>query len=620
MIDLEYTSPNTQTPGTRRRSETASIVAATDVFRFSDHSPYQERYQYGISGRTLPNKAAFNTSFVLGNSRPPSRPWSTAKVNEEPRGKILMSERPHSHAVTGSASQEAESQSTRPALTSASSGQAALQASPAPLYEPPLRAQRPSMGSIRGFELPPLSRSNTANTGAASPSITRIAGVASILNPTESEPQTGHRRKLSQLTSPVSSAQRLPSLAASVRSDRDPSARQEHSPGAQRRFITPRSPSALHRTASLGQLHTRSTNLDAHQVPFPPSPHRHTVEPGRGGVPPLPTPPARLQTAGYGFPTPAAQNDASRRASTGTNRPRNLSSSASPSTSYSSYSQAGQTSPAGRYAPTASAALLPSYSGSLDGAQSQQRKVSDSAASDSQRQMGIPISSSGGQNVYQMMTLETTSGTVQLPVDVQAASRVADEKRRRNAGASARFRQRRKEKEREASTSIARLEQQVKELGEEVDFYRNERAGLLSVLRGVPGMEHHLQRPPSPQQLRGSMGSMSMMSRRTSYMRASDQEQQSPELGRNVRRRISTTYSLPPGPPPPGPPLQPSYAPSSYNTPIAPQPAGVSLPSLSAAVPRQEVPAPPPAQAHPQTGPYEQYSRGYPEVRPKDRQ
>ena len=89
--------------------------------------------------------------------------------------------------------------------------------------------------------------------------------------------------------------------------------------------------------------------------------------------------------------------------------------------------------------------------------------------------MGIPISSSGGQNVYQMMTLETTSGTVQVPVDVQAASRVADEKRRRNAGASARFRQRRKEKEKEAGSTISRLEQQVKELGEDADFYRRER-------------------------------------------------------------------------------------------------------------------------------------------------
>ena len=107
---------------------------------------------------------------------------------------------------------------------------------------------------------------------------------------------------------------------------------------------------------------------------------------------------------------------------------------------------------------------------------------------------GIPISSSGGQNVYQMMTLETTSGPVQLPVDVQAASRVADEKKKRNAGASARFRQRRKEKEKEASTTIAKLEQQVRELSEEAAFYRRERDIFKKVLSTIPGCERHLQR------------------------------------------------------------------------------------------------------------------------------
>ena len=111
---------------------------------------------------------------------------------------------------------------------------------------------------------------------------------------------------------------------------------------------------------------------------------------------------------------------------------------------------------------------------------------------------GIPISSSGGQNVYQMMTLETTSGTVHLPVDVQAASRVADEKRRRNTVASANFRQRRKEKEKEASATIPRLEQQVKELSEDSDFYRRERDIFQGILSTIPGCERHLQRPPSP--------------------------------------------------------------------------------------------------------------------------
>jgi len=97
-----------------------------------------------------------------------------------------------------------------------------------------------------------------------------------------------------------------------------------------------------------------------------------------------------------------------------------------------------------------------------------------------------------------MMTLETTSGTVQLPVDVQAASRVADEKRRRNAGASARFRQRRKEKEREASVTIGRLEQQVKELIEDAEFYKRERDYLAGVLLSLPHGECNFPRPVSP--------------------------------------------------------------------------------------------------------------------------
>ncbi|KAI4106984.1 MAG: hypothetical protein L6R37_001877 [Teloschistes peruensis] len=76
---------------------------------------------------------------------------------------------------------------------------------------------------------------------------------------------------------------------------------------------------------------------------------------------------------------------------------------------------------------------------------------------------------------YQIMTLETESGPIQVPVDVQAASKVADEKRKRNATASHRFRQRRKEKERETSCNIAKLEQQIRELAEERDFYARER-------------------------------------------------------------------------------------------------------------------------------------------------
>ena len=90
----------------------------------------------------------------------------------------------------------------------------------------------------------------------------------------------------------------------------------------------------------------------------------------------------------------------------------------------------------------------------------------------------MPSQSSPGlasASPYRMMTLHTSSGLMQIPVDTQAASKHVDEKRRRNAGASARFRERRKRKEVEASATIAKLEMQVKELSRDRDYYRHER-------------------------------------------------------------------------------------------------------------------------------------------------
>jgi hypothetical protein len=112
-------------------------------------------------------------------------------------------------------------------------------------------------------------------------------------------------------------------------------------------------------------------------------------------------------------------------------------------------------------------------------------------------------------------------GTYHVPVDVHQASRLADEKRARNAGASARFRQRRKEKEKEANSNIEKLQQQtrelerkVKEVEQERDFYRVERDRFRDVVYRTPDMRHLvMQAPPSPQSmLPGSFqGSMSQM-------------------------------------------------------------------------------------------------------------
>ncbi|KAK5123379.1 hypothetical protein LTR85_002811 [Meristemomyces frigidus] len=454
-----------------------------------------------------------------------------------------------------------------------------------------------------GYELPPLPQAPGSAGGTFSPATTRLAGVSSILNPAQDELEPSRRRKASEISSPRMSAPSLPPLAMGNRPSQAPPTHAGASTvtsfggpaerPAQRRILTPRSP-ALHHSASLGQLGPSAGTISAHQNPFPASPRdrAYAVEPGTSGAPPLPTPPAAMRPM-YGFPGPTPSSDVARRASFGANRGgRAASGSVSPSTSYSSYSQ---TSPGDQYG-------------------------------------GIPISSSSGQNVYQMMTLETTSGTMQLPVDVQAASRVADEKRRRNAGASARFRQRRKEKEKEASTMISRLEQQVKDATDAMDFYRRERDFMATLLRKVPGGDRHFPRPQSPRRRRSS----SVLGGRTGSMGAgcsSAQESapRSPEHGRNVRRRTSTlslsqhqaaqTTLLPQGAP-----FQQGYGPQSYSTPIAPQPHPPLQPAIGpmqsplsrgvfppAAVLPQLQPPPAPAppqlmQAPPQTGPWNPYA------------
>lgn len=93
-----------------------------------------------------------------------------------------------------------------------------------------------------------------------------------------------------------------------------------------------------------------------------------------------------------------------------------------------------------------------------------------------------------------------------IPVDVHHASRLADEKRARNAGASARFRQRRKEKEKEASVAIEKLKNQVrdiekalKDMQSQRDFYRSERDRLHELLfRNVETRHLVMQAPRSP--------------------------------------------------------------------------------------------------------------------------
>lgn len=146
------------------------------------------------------------------------------------------------------------------------------------------------------------------------------------------------------------------------------------------------------------------------------------------------------------------------------------------------------------------------------------------------------ITAPAGHSQYQMMTLETESGPIQVPVDVQAASKVADEKRKRNATASHRFRQRRKEKEQETSNNISKLEAQIRQMTEEKEFYQRERDFLQDVVQ-----TNRIPVPPRPASPRRR--------RHASLGGANQDPESSRDEGRNTRRRTSA-YVPPQGPPP----------------------------------------------------------------------
>ena len=191
-----------------------------------------------------------------------------------------------------------------------------------------------------------------------------------------------------------------------------------------------------------------------------------------------------------------------------------------------------------------------------------------------------------GASSYPSMALDTDQGTIPVPVDILAASKVADEKRRRNATASHRFRQRRKEKERETSQNIAKLEHQIREIAEEREFYRMERDYFRNIACSGSNALQISPRPPSPRQVRlAQLGSSS------SYGSSQWQGQEDPNAtGRNTRRRTSnytpTTAMVPQAmtqsahtPFPQRPSLHPEH--SEQRTRIAPGQSSPSHPSVS---------------------------------------
>ena len=369
---------------------------------------------------------------------------------------------------------------------------------------PSSQAHRGDASSERPLTLPPLSRASSMTDDTSDQSRQgRGLGMHSILNPQrEAQEPRGVRRKAEEIESSSSAeaaSTRRGSISSLVQSrvssgDVSPANSQvgfNTFPGLpSRRMLSPRS--QVPRLASLSTLRMPTGTLPVQDNPFLASAGPNSaVESAPGGAP-LPTPPA-APIPGYNFPAvPTPPIPESRRPSGAMQLPIH-SSSASPSTQVSTFSQASRNSPALQLG-------IPADQ-SRNSYNAPPTQVPGAPMHDRERPQGIPVSSTGHSS-YQLMTFNTASGAVQFPVDVQAASRAADDKRRRNAGASARFRARRKEKEREASTTISRLEQHLKESKEDADFYRRERDFLRAALLQLQGGEQHFPRPASPRQRR----------------------------------------------------------------------------------------------------------------------
>ena len=145
----------------------------------------------------------------------------------------------------------------------------------------------------------------------------------------------------------------------------------------------------------------------------------------------------------------------------------------------------------------------------------------------------VPTSSTTAQSQWH---LRTEQGPIEVPIDLQAGSKFADENRSRYAAASSRFRRRQKEKD----NKIASLEAKVREMAEERDYYLKERDYLQEVvlINNIP----IISRPPSPSRRRHATLS--------GVPPAQDQEAEGSERsGRQIRRRTSA-YVPPQGPPP----------------------------------------------------------------------
>lgn len=398
-------------------------------------------------------------------------------------------------------------------------------------------------------------------TPVQSPSIqksSRSLGMQNILNPAskESPADSSQRRKAEQVELPspaTTAASRAPSTSmtpspgtVSLPSITPPSMHTYLPPVGQgpRQAFTPRSTSGYPPSLATNAL---PGTIDAKVSPFIGS-----GEPMHGNVPECSNSiefPSAVHSNGpqYGGAFPHARSPTGRQPSSGSQVPismdrrSSVAGSDSPSTTYSSYSQISRTPPAPQTIAPASQPSSAFFGGPYPASGYAPSLAHGFGANGA-------VSNSTAQGPYRMMTMDTEQGPIQVPVDVQAASKVADEKRKRNATASHRFRQRRKEKERETSQNIAKLEKQINEIAEEKEYYRHERDYFRGLVSRNPNQAHLAARPPSPKHHRASSQTPEREGAPGTQWQPSSEDRS--HTGRNTRRRTSS-YVPPPDVPQP---------------------------------------------------------------------
>ena len=520
-----------------------------------------------------PYSTRFIEHYLGGEFRASLESLSQLKLKESPHVWADLAGRRCSHMGEGQDQQNHIHMSQRPAASAHDApGRNGSSSDPSPkrrLTLPPISGHSPQAspktsqhGHIANSRSSVASNispreSPAMSTSLSEPQASRSLKMHSILNPTGvSEEQTAQR----------SSA---PPDMNTVRSTADSSPASSNGPLTPGRALPPmvglpsRLPSPYmqnqrqstvsglplgNRGTGIGTISLPTGTIDARKSPFLSSNTNNSIysqdmdsrNPSYG--PYGATPPA-MSKINFQYSQQAAGRLEGRRGSDATSHVA-PSQSNSPATSYtSSHGQSNWTSPASHLVQNASQGPTSNYD-STGGSGPQITLGTDTAFAAAQIGQG--------QSTYQLITLDTDQGPIQVPVDVQAASKVADEKRKRNAGASARFRQRRKEKEREASQTIAKLESKVREVGEEMEYYRMERDYFRGLVYNTPAQAHVDPRMPSPRLRKVSpASSVGTTEWQQNGERGSDD-------GRNQRRRISGYYDGP------APATAPSSVPSSH--------------------------------------------------------